>query len=295
MKSFIYPALIGNASALGVHWIYDYQYLDKISIHQSLLFMQQTKSFYEQAKTSYYVYPHSKIGDVSVQGQMLIWLYHAIKDNPNFNKADYENLLFDKFKPGGAYQGYVESYAKKLVIKKLSDELQISYEEKLDDTHLVGFIPYLVSKELNLTNEFANELVSIFSTNPDYLSYMKLFDRIFLNINEKGSKQAILEALDLAPKHAYEKLTKIPYIENINVYIKDFAGRACSIEQSIPVILYILYHQTSYEDALEVNAKVGGASADRAMLISACLSQIYEIPKSYINLTKQVLNPKDFK
>lgn len=290
MKPFLYQSLVSNASSLGVHWIYNHMKLKEIAKLESLLFRCQEQAFFEDAMPSYYVYPNNNIGDLSVQGQMLTWLYKALKENPKFSIQDYETLLFDQFKPGGTYQGYVESYAKKLVISKLSDELHLDLDkQKLDDTHLVGFMPYLAVKSLGLDLDIALSLIKVFSLNKDYENYIDMFDHLFMELEMHDMKTAIKHMIKYAPSQEMDKFEHIITTNDIDKYIKSYAGRACSIEQSIPLVCYILYHAKSFEDAININAAVGGASSDRALLLGAFLSQIYQMPDAWKEKVKHYL------
>lgn len=112
MEKYILPALIANAATLGIHWIYDYTYIEKMASQESILVTIQNEQHYKRAKNAYYCYSDHKLGDVTVQGHILKWLYQAMKNNSDFTQHDYSKLLFDQFKPGGTYRGSVESYAK---------------------------------------------------------------------------------------------------------------------------------------------------------------------------------------
>lgn len=282
MKDLIYAALLSNASCLGVHWIYNHAYLEDLAKNQSLLFMKQNQALYDDAKPSYYVYPNHEIGQVTVQGEILRWLYQSLEQKPNFSVLDYETLLYDKFRPGGAYHGYVETYAKKMILKTLSKELDVKLDEiKKQDTHLVGFMPYLATKALDLPIQKAWELTQLFTDNQEYLTYFLYFDVLFELIEHHDIKKAIELALPYAPETYIEKLKAAMSTENTNTFIKNFAGRACSIDQAIPVIIHILYHTENFTSALELNAKIGGASSDRGLLIAAILSKIYTIPDTW--------------
>ncbi len=283
MKKYIYPALLSNALCLGVHWIYDVKYLESLSKNESLLFLVQDKKRFDEATPSYYAYPNTKLGDLTVQGEILKWLYQALSSNLNFNQSDYKNLLLNKFLPGGAYKGYVETYAKKLVALNLLDQLNISDTHIVtNDNHLVGFMPYLLSKELNFSLDKAWSLAQLFTNHPFYLQYYKMFDFIFDHLDDLGLRTSLIKAQKLAPKEMHETLEKAISINDTNHFIDTYASRACSIEDAIPVIIHILYHTKDFESALELNAKIGGASSDRALLIGAILSQVYGIPKAWI-------------
>ena len=281
MDKYIRSALLANAATLGVHWIYDHEWLKKQAKQASLLFKIQSKKDFDEAKPSYYVYPNMTLGDVSVQGQMMQWLYKAMKDNPDFTLNDYSKLVYKQFKPGGLYQGYVESYAKKHVIGLLSNELSLGINQfELNDDHLVGFIPYFVSKELGLSNDKAFELTKLYSEDRSYYFYFKMFDYIFTHIKENKAA-SIRKAIELAPAKYQAVLEKAITIDDTEAFVENHAGRACAIKFSIPVIIHLLYHHKTFEDAMNANILIGGAIADRAMFLGAIYHQIKPLDPVY--------------
>lgn len=282
MKKYIKPALIANAATLGIHWIYDPKYLTELNRKQDILFLVQNKETYDKAKVAFYSYPNHKIGDVSVQGEILKWLYKAMKDNINFTIDDYDALLFSYFKPGGLYHGYVESYALKNVINKMGTNLNFKVEkESLDDDHLVGFIPYLVCRELNLSSSKAWSLAQLFTTNKDYFMFYEMFDAILDSIGTKDKKTCIKDAIKKAPKKYLDALNKAIELDDTDEFIEKYSGRACAINHSIPLIVHLLYHIDSYEEAVRKNALIGGAISDRNLLLGAVLAQISDIPEAW--------------
>ncbi|MDT8337544.1 MAG: ADP-ribosylglycohydrolase family protein, partial [Candidatus Izemoplasmatales bacterium] len=68
-----------------------------------------------------------------------------------------------------------------------------------------------------------------------------------------------------------------------NEFIEAYSGRACAIKYSIPLIIHILYHTNSYEEAINYNALLGGAISDRNMIIGAIFAQVSEVPKNWRN------------
>lgn len=291
MKEFIFNSLLANASCLGVHWIYNHTYLEDLSLSKSLLFMKQEQKLYDDAKPSYFVYPNHEIGQVTVQGEILRWLYESLQENPNLTVNDYESMLYDKFRPGGSYHGYVETYAKKMVIKTLAKDLEVDLKDmQTNDTHLVGFMPYLATKALDLPMQKAWELAQLFTDQEHYLTYYLFFDVLFELLKEKPLNKAIELSLSYAPEIYQEKLLKAVSIKDTNTFIKQYAGRACSIDQAIPVIIHILYHTNSFAEALELNARIGGASADRGLLIGSILGEIYDIPDQWFKKVNPYLS-----
>ncbi|MBN2268624.1 MAG: ADP-ribosylglycohydrolase family protein [Acholeplasmataceae bacterium] len=287
MDQYIKGALVANAATLGFHWIYDSDYLEKLSKEQNLLFNKQMKKHFDRATPSYYVYPHAKIGSSTTQGMMLKWLYKEMKSNPTISKNDYEDLIYNYIKPGGSYEGYIETYGKRLILQRLIKDLNLTMDEQpLSDDHLVGFIPYLVCKELNINRDKAWELASAFTTLEDYKYFYQMFDYIFKHIKTKPLSDVLSEAIQFAPKSYQEKLTQAIKMDDTKSFIRDYAGTACHLPQSIPLIYHMLYRSRSYEEIIDWNAKLGGASSDRGLILGAVMAQISPIPEDWIKMTK---------
>lgn len=285
MKDFVKPGLIANASALGLHWIYDVEFLETLSKKQSLIFLSQDKKHYDKAHPSFYVYPDNKVGDVSVQGHILKWCYDALKDNPDFTPKQFSFLLFEKFRPGGDYTGYVEKYSNQHVYNVLSKKLRMQIETKdVDDHQLVGFMPYIACKSLDLSNDKAWALANIYTNDDVYLDFYKYFDVLIEKTQEMSLKDAIQATIELAPKDYQKPIRKAIEIEDTNEFIDDYAGRACPLDQALPLIIHILYHTSSLKDMLELNVLMGGASSDRGTLLGVLSSQVYDIPKEWYDL-----------
>ena len=275
MEKYLKAALYANKASLGFHWIYNSEYLEVLAKTESLLFQKQSKMHYDNAQPSYYVYPDS---EHTLQGMMLIWLYEALSKNKDFSRKDYEDMLYEKLRPGGAYVGYVESYTKKLVIKRLSREVNVDVEDfKLVDDHLVGFVPYLVCEELGLGNKKAWDLAQAFTTLEAYPKYYEMFDHIFEHIGKKDINDVLTNAIELAPSEYQDQLSKAIDMDDTKAFIKEYAGIACQIPQSIPLIIHMLTRVKSFEEMLHWNTRIGGASSDRGLLLGALLSKISTI------------------
>ena len=287
-KEFMIPGLIGNAASLGVHWIYDVNYLATLSKKQSLLFCRQEKKRYDDAHPSFYAYPKSVVGDVSVQGDIMIWLFEALKANPSLSQDDYRRLLYDQFKPGGTYRGYVEIYAKQMVHKIISKELRLSETLEMKDHHLVNFIPYFVCKVFDMNIDKAWDLAKVFTNDQTFLEFYRLFDALILAIPSKG-KEAFVDGIKLAPKAYQVPLTKAIEMTDTNQFIEAYAGRACGVDQALPLIYHLLYHAKTFEEAIERNALMGGASADRAIVIGVLMHFFDKVPKDWVDKVKPLI------
>ncbi|HKL47949.1 MAG TPA: ADP-ribosylglycohydrolase family protein [Candidatus Izemoplasmatales bacterium] len=281
MNQMIKSALLANHATIGVHWIYDHKYLETLSNKQPLLFLKQSKEIFDEAKTSFFVYENN---DYSVQGDILLWLYESLKKDPNITPKLFAQILYGKFKPGGDYAGYAEKYSKKQVFNHLIKELRLDIEPvDMNDQQMVGFVPYIVFKALDKSSEDAMNFTKIYSNESFYFDCFSMLDRLFDLLEDMTLKKAIKMVIEMAPKQFQESLNKATEMDDTETFIDRYAGRACPVKQALPVVFHLLYHHPSYEEVIEANAVIGGASSDRALLLGAILSKVYGIPTKWEN------------
>jgi hypothetical protein len=292
MKHYVTHALLGNAATLGIHWIYNPEFLANLAKKQSLFFFKQDPKIFEAAQPSYYAYPHTKVGDVTSQGMFLVWLTQALKANPDLTQLQYRDLILHQIKPGGDYQGYVETYGHKLVMNHLNEKMGLKLPMvPLDDDHLIGFIPYLAVKQLGLSTNKAWELAQLFTSKEEYPACFQMFDAIIDRLPNQSMKQAIEASIPFAPKRYAVQMKKAIELTDTKAFVKDYAGTACAINQSVPIIIHLLYHSQSLADAWLRNALISGAIAERAMLLTMLMGIIDPPSKTLIRrLSKNLLS-----
>jgi hypothetical protein len=292
MKHYVTHALLGNAATLGIHWIYNPEFLADLAKKQSILFLKQDPKVFAAAQPSYYAYPRTNVGDVTSQGMFLFWLTKALQANPNLSQQDYQNLIIDQIKPGGDYQGYIETYGHKLIMNYLNEKLGLTLPlVSIDDDHLIGFIPYIATKQLGLSTNKAWELAQLFTQKEEYPACYQMFDAIIDQLPTQSMKQAIVKAIAFAPKRYAVQMKKAIELTDTKAFVKDYAGTACAINQSVPIIIHLLYHSQSLADAWLRNALISGAIAERAMLLTMLMGIIDPPSQNLIQrLSKNLLS-----
>ncbi len=269
MTSFVHHALLGNAATLGIHWIYNPAYLANLAKKESLFFRKQDKKIYDEAQPSYYAYPLAEVGDVTSQGMFLFWLIEALKLNPHLSRESYGELIYSHIKPGGDYAGYIETYGHKLIINTLNQKMKLSLPMiPMDDDHLIGFIPYIATKQLGLSNQRAWDLAQLLTNKEEYPACYDMFDAIISILKTASMQQAVQQAISKGPRRFAVQLKKAIEMTDTAAFVKDYAGTACAINQSIPIIVHLLYHSKDLMDAWQRNALISGAIAERAMLLT---------------------------
>jgi len=283
MNQFLRDGFIANAAAMGTNWIYNMPYLERLASEQSILFIPVDAAKYKRAGKAYLAYPNAVVGTISVQGEIARWLAKALEDNPELTKEQYQEVVFDQLKPGGPYEGYVESYAKQLIINKLGEQIKDEVPTlTINDDQMVGLIPYWVCKARGESKERAFELAQAFTSIQDFYDVYAMFDKLIEGIPTLGMRQAIKAALPLAPSSMKVPLQKALDLENTLDFITNHSGTACHIPHAIPLIIHILYHTNSFEEALQKNTVLGGASCDRGMTVGALAGLAYDVPKEWL-------------
>ena len=292
MKRYVTHALLGNAATLGIHWIYNAEFLADLAKKQSLLFLKQDPVLYAAAQPSYYAYPNTNVGDVTSQGMFLFWLTKALKNNPHLTQLEYKELILQHIKPGGDYQGYIETYGHKLIINSLNEKMDLKLPLiPLDDDHLIGFIPYMAVKQLDLPISKAWDLAQLFTNKAEYLACYQMFDSIIEKLPTQTMKQAIEQSISFAPKRYAVQMKKAIELTDTKAFVKDYAGTACAINQSVPIIVHLLYHSQNLADAWLRNALISGAISERAMLLTMLMGIIDPPSETLIQrLSKNLLS-----
>lgn len=272
MEKILQFALTGNTSSMAFNWIYDPRYLTALAKKQSLLFQPVLKEHYEKSEKSFFAYPNATIGSVSYQGEILKWLIGALKVNPALTATEYLDLIFEMSKPGGDYQGFVETYMRTEIINRLVKMQRLSWDPiPIDDDNLVGFIPYIACKTLGLPLKKAVELTAAFTTIEDYETFFYIFDEILESLEQVSLKTVMTEAVEKVPSHLKERFEKA-LTQDTDMFIQETVNTACHYQHAVPLIFHILYHTSSFQEALELNARIGGASSDRGTMIGLLYS-----------------------
>ncbi|MGM0436470.1 MAG: ADP-ribosylglycohydrolase family protein [Bacillota bacterium] len=280
-------ALTANAASLGLNWIYNIPYLEKLADKEDILFIPIDPAKYKRAGKAFNGYPNAEVGDVSLQGRILKWFYETLEDNPDFTPEDYRQLLIDHLKPGGPYEGWVESYGKKLVFNHLISDLKLEVDPiDFDDDQLVGFVPYLALKTFGEGTDKAFEFAKVLTSNEDYIALYGFFDQILGKAKDHSLKEAIEHAINHAPDSYHKILRNAMETKDLKHFLRDNnLNTACAIDHAIPLIVHILYHTESFEEAVHENTKIGGASSDRGLLLGAVLAEAYGVPEKLLNKT----------
>ncbi len=286
MHPIIQGALTANAAGLGFHWIYDSAYIKAVAKHQPLIFRPQQRHHYTTAKEAYFGYPDLPVGTVTMQGHVMKWLYEKLKHTPDFSRQDYKTLIFDTMQPGGVYQGYVESYANKMIASMISERFKLGMPPlKRNDDHLIGMVPYLVCHALDLPLNKAWDLAQLFTHNKDYLAFYEMLEKYFEALKTQSLQSAIKTAIQSSPDKERPIFEDAITMDDTDAFVQKYDLVACSVHKAMPVAFHIAYHASSFETAIKNNMLIGGNLSDRGGIIGAMLAPVFGLPENWVKQT----------
>ncbi len=107
-RNAILGALVADAAALGLHWIYDQDRVREVA-GNTPEFREPDASAYEGVP-SFFAHGKKRAGDLSQYGEQALVLLRSLVDNDGqLDAAHYERRFRDHVGPGGEYVGYIDS------------------------------------------------------------------------------------------------------------------------------------------------------------------------------------------
>jgi ADP-ribosylglycohydrolase len=266
-------ALIADAAALGVHWIYDVDRVAKIAKanNGSASFVPVDEANYENTK-GYFAHPLRAPGANTQYGEVTHLAIDSLLGNHGkFDADDYKKRFVAHFGPGGTYIGYID-HATRGTLENIAAEKE---ETGTDDVQMPALValPAIIA----LDPSDAANATRVTNDNPISNNAVKVFKGLLTSVLN-GSE--LDEALQEASLIGEEELSEL--LQNaLNTDVTDSivyggeTGRACYLKSALPLGFHILKHTSSYEEAIEMNNMCAGDNAGRSIFIGAVAGAYY--------------------
>lgn len=251
----IQAAFIADAYCLGSHWVYDEAQLKTLPIDWEDLNAPQ--AMWHKGKSK---------GDCTHYGDHGKWLYEFIQKNGHFDIKMYGGFWLDNMQE---YKGYIDGSSRETMeVLKLNPNTDKGSSSH--DLSIIGRIAPLLlvsdSKE-----EFLKQVESFvaFTHNaPIVLKAAALFASVLYDVAEGKSIDKALNDVDVDPalKSAFEAGINSKGQETFTA-IRNF-GPACSVEGGFEGVLHLLVSYNDFKEAMIANAKAGGDTSARAMIVA---------------------------
>jgi len=264
IENSILASLICDRYSLGSHWVYDEKELTNLDINWNTLNAPQ--SLWHRGKSK---------GDMTHYGDQTLFLVAFLKTHSSFEKVAYYEFWKEKM---SEYSGYIDGSSR---------EAMESMGASSNDLSICGRIAPLLlvskTKEDFLANVSA--FVSITHNSELALSASTFFAELLWNSQENEDTLSLIN--ELKTSYPMFKAWINDAISNRDEEsfetIREF-GPACGIDGGFAGVIYLLLQDKSFKELMILNAKAGGDSSARGMIVAMILgirSEI-KIPEEWI-------------
>jgi len=264
IQNSILSSLVCDTYVLGSHWVYDEKELQKLPIDWNSL--NTAQSLWHKGK---------KAGDFTHYGDQTLFLLEYLKQNKSFNKESSYNFWKEKM---STYDGYIDGSSR---------ESMQSMGASSEDLSICGRIAPLLlissSKEEFLKSVAA--FVSVTHNSQLALHASAFFAELLWMSQESSDLASLIKQLQAKYKifakwidEAVEKKDADSFVT-----IREF-GPACGINGGFAGVIYLLLQKKSFQEIMILNAKAGGDSSARGMIVAMILgvSKNIELPKKWL-------------
>jgi len=265
-KAMVLASFAADALALGVHWIYNTNVIDKK--------WGRVENYIKPERPTYH--PTKDLGEFTHYGDQTLVLLNSITQNAGFDLNKFASDWQQFFK---TYEGYFDSATKKTLenFKSGSEPLKAgSDSDDLAGAARIAPLAYFYRKDLAQLLESARAQTALTHNNQEVVDSAAFFgETVFKVLNGTSPIAAVQETRD-------EGFDRPPFSKWIEAGLKsieketrqailDF-GQMCEIEAAFPCVIHLI---AKYEDNLKAalieNVMAGGDSAGRGLAVGMML------------------------
>ncbi len=276
--SVVLGALVADAAAMGLHWLYDPERIAAIAERREPMFLAAEEHHFEGAK-GYFAHDGKRSGELSQYGATLaLTMDSLIATEGRPTVADYQRRYLAFFGPGGDWKGYIDRPTRGALAALGAGITDDTPEASgIDDDQMPAFstVPAVVAARPDAPSleKDVIGLVRVTNDNPLAIEAALIAARVMraaLGGDDLGT------TLNLQTEGAGDVLQPLlrDALASNERSSADFAGkvgRACHVQQGLPIVFHIANRAESFERAIRANILAGGDSCGRAMVLGAIL------------------------
>lgn len=319
MRNMVIGALVGDAAALGLHWIYDKERVAAVGGDRPEFIEPDLANY--KGGVGYFAAAGKTAGDSSHYGEQLqVALESLAATGGVLDASDYERRFVERFGPGGAWVGYID-YATRETLRNVDDaargalEAARSFDLGAHEEQRALFASKVTANASRWTGAKLDEAMAkaVRITHGDNAELIGLAQGMARAVVEArrgfhGSDDTQLPAVSKLPAvvaygadvdaavrvtnnndEAVAWAQKIAGLLRGDIAPEDLAGEggpACPLDQSVPVIGRILADADSFESGIRANILEGGDNAGRGVIIGAYLGAKFGVPPEWAQKTR---------
>ena len=264
-KAMLLGSFIGDALALGVHWVYNTHVIDrKFGVVDQ----------YVDPLTSYH--SGKSKGDFTHYGDQMLVLLRSLEAKAGFDLDHFANAWRSFF---DSYNGYFDQ-ATKATLQNLADGKDFktcgSPSDDLGGASRIAPLVYACPYDLPELILAARLQTALTHRTDSVIDSAEFFSRVTIKVLDGTAPgEAIADTVETHYKgrilERYVSLGKKSTQKDTREAIAEF-GQMCEIEAAFPATIHIiLKHEKNFKQALVENIMAGGDSAARGMLAGMIL------------------------
>jgi len=270
----IQAAFVADAYCLGSHWVYDEAQLKSLDIDWNELNAPQ--AMWHKGKNK---------GDFTHYGDHGKWLNEFIQKNGHFDITMYGGFWLDNMQE---YKGYIDGSSRE-TMEALKQDPKTDKGSTSHDLSIVGRIAplLLISNSKEEFLKHVETFVAFTHNSAIVLKAAALFASILYDVAKGKSIDKALHETDVDPalKTAFDAGMNSKGQDTFST-IRNF-GPACGVEGGLEGVLHLLVSYDDFKEAMIANAKAGGDTSARAMIVAMIMGAAGKsIPSSWIEETK---------
>ncbi|MCH4887584.1 ADP-ribosylglycohydrolase family protein [Acidaminobacter sp. JC074] len=273
-RGMVLGAFVGDALALGAHWIYNVDDIKKKFGRISDL--TAPEAIYHDGKVK---------GDYTHYGDQALMVLQYLKLNRRIEDQEfydfYENYMIH-------YKGYKDHATKETLMNLKNGMTKGSNSGELGGFVRFPGIIYLNQKQVQVGIDQAVLLTKLTHQDPVLLDRSTFLAKLLYQVLKGDEPTDAIKALKKdASKQIYDDIEKAKSMLSYPATqaIKQF-GQSCDSNNAFPAVLYfIMKYQDHFSEALIENVMAGGDSAARGMVIGGILGAYHgekEIPVNWL-------------
>lgn len=271
-------ALVADAAAMGLHWLYDQEQIKLIEATGSLLFRQPDATVFA-GKRGYFAHAARRAGELSHYGESAR-IAGAIALGKGYTIGDHQSDFMASFGPCGSYHGYADRPTKQLIARMLLDGDDLAEPSGMDDDQMPGIcaVPGLFAADTPAS--LTLDAVKVISTNSDVLqaaeALQSVLSQLLLGVELKTALTTAAEAVDGEVGESMRQALNMETYEPLHA--AQTFGLACYIRHAMPLNWYLLNHATDFESTVLDNIRCGGDCCGRSMALGSIAGLAFGVP-----------------
>ena len=267
-KAMLLGSFLGDAFVLGAHWIYNVKVIEAR--------FGQYDAPHEPLPSSWHTGKH--LGDYTHYGDQALLLFDHLKERQGEYTDDGFRAAWRHYM--NSYGGYMDMASKGSFEAFEKGSQTGSESDELGGAARIAPVLYWVEEPEEALEAAVSQSRLTHNSEPSLLA-AELFARMTLRVLE-GEETSVPEVLqtclddmrhagrDTALLDGYLKAAEAAAGRDATG-IAEALGQSCHAHHAIPVIFKLLLTSSDYREALSLNARIGGDSATRGMIVGAIL------------------------